>query len=77
MIQLTDEFGARVWIIINTIKFFKENIGGMFASQHKRALSVIENSYGDQFYVLETCEEIVAKIFPKEAENADEEVQTL
>ena len=63
MIELTDEFGAKVYLMINTIKYFKENVGGMYAPQHTKAKSALENVYGDIFYVKETCEEILTKLF--------------
>ena len=70
MIQLTDEFGAKIWLVVQTIKYFKENVGGIYAPQHKKALSVIENSYGDIFYVLESVDEICSKLFSKGEEDA-------
>lgn len=69
MIELTDEFGAKLYLMINTIKYFKENIGGMYAPQHTKAKSVIENAYNDIFYVKETCEEILAKLFNGQNQN--------
>lgn len=68
MVQLTDEFGAKIWLAIGGIKYFKENVGGMYAQQHKKALSVIENVYGDIFYLLESVEEICDKLFDKKKE---------
>ena len=63
MVQFTDEFGAKVWIVVQSIKYFKENIGGPYASLHSKAKSIIETSFGDEFYVKETCEEICSKLF--------------
>ena len=63
MLEFTDEFGARVWILVQSIKYFKENVGGPYASMHSKAKSVIETSFGDTFYVKESCEVICGKLF--------------
>ena len=65
MVQFTDEFGARIWLVAQTIKYFKENVGYM-AQNHKNANSVVENIYGDIFYLQDTCEEICERLFGKE-----------
>ena len=69
MIQLIDEFGSRVWIPVQVIKYFKDNMGP-YAQQHK-AKSVIESLYGDLFYVRETCDEICERLFSKPEEQAE------
>ena len=66
MIELIDEFGAKIFMPINSIKYFKENIGGVSQSVHSKAVSIIENVYGDIFYLKSTCNEIIEKLFRKE-----------
>ena len=70
MVQFIDEFGARVWLPVQTIKYFKENISP-FSKQHK-ANSVIETIYSDIFYVMETCEEICEMLFGKKEEEEND-----
>jgi hypothetical protein len=45
-----DEFGAIVYIFINTIKYLKENKGGPYEQLHQGAKSIIGTTYGDVFY---------------------------
>ena len=67
MVQFTDEFGAKIWIMVQSIKYFKENVGGPYASLHGKSKSIISTSYGDDFYVRESCEEICEKLFGKKS----------
>ena len=62
MIELIDEFGARLFIPVNMIKYFKENIGGTGYAVHKAAISVLETMQGDIFYLKDTVDEIVQKL---------------
>lgn len=62
MIELLDEYGARLFLPVNAIKYFKENIGGVGNAVHKTAVSVIETMQGDVFYLKDTVDEIVEKL---------------
>jgi len=62
MIELIDEFGARLFLPVNAIKYFKENIGGVGAATHKQAISIIETVQGDIFYLSDTVDDIIEKL---------------
>lgn len=68
MLQLTLESGARLFLFPQTIKYFKDNRSGydnQMASTHKKAISVVVNMQDDIFYVMETPEEIIEQMMPK------------
>lgn len=69
MLQLTLESGARLFLFPQTIKYFKDNRSGydnQMASTHKKAVSVVVNVQDDIFYVMETPEEIIEQMMPKD-----------
>jgi hypothetical protein len=68
MVQFTDEFGNRVWLVVQSILYFKDNAGGPFVREHQRAKSVVETTSGDLFYFKETCDEICEKLFGKKSD---------
>lgn len=59
MIQLIDEFGARIFISISAIKYYRENIGGIYAKQHKNAKLELVLIDGSTIYVKNTIDEII------------------
>jgi len=68
MLQLTLESGARLFLFPQTIKYFKDNKSGydnQMASSHKKAVSVVVNIQDDFFYVMESVEEIIEMLMPK------------
>ena len=69
MLQLTLESGARLFLFPQTIKYFKDNRSGydnQMASTHKKAISVVVNMQDDIFYVMDTPEEIIEQMMPKD-----------
>ena len=62
MISFLDEFGAETFIFVQNIKYFKENVGGVYVKQHSKAKSVIETMQGDLFYSLNTVQEIKERL---------------
>ena len=64
MLDLIDEFGARLFLVIQSIKSIRENKGGMYCSQHPKAKTEIETVYNDVYYVKNTIEEILNKLYP-------------
>ena len=77
MLDLIDEYGAKLYIVISSIKSIRENKGGPFSTQHQKAKTEIETVYGDIFYVKNTVEEILFKLFPNKHENEVNENENL
>lgn len=74
MLDLIDEFGAKLFIVIQSIKSIRENKGGMYCSQHPKAKTEIETVYGDVYYVKNSVDEILNKLYPQNDEVTNEEV---